>query len=109
MEDMSGTHRLGSEFLRSSWPGGHRRISASQELQLRSFSGPVRGSDSIITHIRWLFLQTEVATARAEIAGTATPRSKYAGKEAGAWPGIRKKLIEGNIGDWKLLKKMETK
>ena len=67
--------------------------------------------DRIITLIRsgWLPLQTEVLTARAEIAGTATPYSKYAGKEAGSGLGGRKELIEGNIGDWKLLKKMGIK
>ena len=54
-------------------------------------------------------LQTEVLTARVEITGAATPRSKYAGKEAGAGPGGHEELIEGNIGDWKLLKKMEIK
>ena len=74
MEDMSGTHWLVSAFLRSSWPGRHRRIATSQELQLElilPWSGP--GLDSIITPTRsgWLSLQTEVLTARVEIAGTA--------------------------------------
>ena len=74
-------------------------------------SRPIPGSDSIITliHSGWLTLQTEVLTARAEVAGTAAPRSKYAGKKAGAGQGGRKGLIEGKIGDWKLLKKMEIK
>ena len=69
-------------------------------LQVRS------RSDSIIALIRsvWLSLQTEVLTARADIAGAATPRSKYAGREAGAGPGGWKELIGENIGDWKLLK-----
>ena len=52
-------------------------------------------------------LQAEAATARTEISGIATPCSKHAGKEAEAGLGNWKKLIEGNIGDWKLLKKME--
>ena len=46
---------------------------------------------------------------RAKIAeiGTTTPHSKYVGKKAEARPGGRKKLIEGSIGNWKLLKRME--
>ena len=35
---------------------------------------------------------------------TASLGSKYVGKKAGAGPGGRKKFIEGNIGDWMLLK-----
>ena len=35
VEDMSGTHRLVSAVLQSSWPERHRRIATSQELQLR--------------------------------------------------------------------------
>ena len=38
-----------------------------------------------------------------------TPRSRYARKKARAGPGGQKGLTEGNIGDWKLLKKMEIK
>ena len=54
---------------------------------------------------------TEAIIARAKIAQieTATLGSKYVGKKAEAGPGGRKKFIEGNIGDWKLLKKMEIK
>ena len=54
---------------------------------------------------------TKATIARVKIAeiGTATPRSRYVGKKAGAGLGGRKKLIERNIGDWKLLKKMEIK
>ena len=77
------------------------------EAAIEILSRPGPGSDSIITLVRWLSLQTEAETARAEIARTATPRSKHAGKEAEAGLGDWKKLIEGNIGDWKLLKKME--
>ena len=109
MGGMSDTHRLVvPALLRSSWPGGHCRIhQLGAVIGILSRSGP--RSDSIITLIRWLSLQTKAATARAEIAGTVTPRSKYAGKEAGAGPGGRKELIEGNICDWKLLKRMEIK
>ena len=54
---------------------------------------------------------TEATIARVKIAQieTATLDSKYIGKKAGAGPGGRKKFIERNIGDWKLLKKMEIK
>ena len=54
---------------------------------------------------------TEATIARVKIAKieAATPRPKYVGKKALAGPEGRKKLIGGNIGDWKLLKKMETK
>ena len=83
---------------------------ASQNLHqlgaaIEILSRPGPGSDSIITLVCWLSLQTEAATARAEIAGTAIPHSKHAGKEAEAGLGGWKKLIEGNIGDWGLLKK----
>ena len=46
---------------------------------------------------------------RAKIAeiGATTPGSEYVGKEAGTGPGYRKKLIEGNIDDWKFMKRME--
>ena len=70
---------------------------ASQNLHqlgaaIEILSRPGPGSDLIITLIRWLSLQTEAATARAEIAGTATPRSKHAGREA-----------EAGLGNWKML------
>ena len=54
---------------------------------------------------------TKATIARVKIAeiGASTPRSRYVGKKAGAGLRGRKKLIEGNIGDWKLLKKMEIK
>ena len=54
---------------------------------------------------------TEATIARVKTAKieTATLGSKYAGKKAEAEPGGRKKFIEGNIGDWVLLKKMEIK
>ena len=44
---------------------------------------------------------TKAIIARAKIAEieTAIPCPKYVGKKAGAGPGGRKKLIEGNIGD----------
>jgi hypothetical protein len=63
----------------------------------------------MIAPIRKLSLQTEATIAKAEIAEieTASLRSKYAGKKAGAGPGGRKKLIKGKIGDWELLKQME--
>ena len=63
----------------------------------------------MIALIRKLSLQTEAAIARAEIAEieTASLRSKYAVKKAGAGPGGRKKLIKGKIGDWELLNQME--
>ena len=63
----------------------------------------------MIALIRKLSIQTEVAIAKAEIAEmeTASLRSKYAGKKAGAGPGGRKKLIKGKIGDWELLNQME--
>ena len=41
--------------------------------------------------------------------GTATSRSKYVEQKAGAGPAGRKKLMKGNIGDWKFLKRMEIK
>ena len=52
---------------------------------------------------------TEATIARAKIAeiGATTPGSEYVGKEAGTGPGYRKKLIEGNIDDWKFMKRME--
>ena len=51
--------------------------------------------------------QTEAAFARAEIAEieTANLYTKYAGKQAGAGPGGRKKLTKGTMADWKFLKK----
>ena len=63
----------------------------------------------MIALIRKLYLQTEAAIARAEIAEveTASLRSKYAGKKAGAGPGGRKKLIKERVGDWELLRQME--
>ena len=39
--------------------------------------------------------------------GVTTPGSEYVEKEAGTGPGCRKKLIEGNIDGWKLMKRME--
>ena len=44
---------------------------------------------------------TKAVVARAKIAEieTTIPCPKYVGKKAGAEPGGRKKLIEGNIGD----------
>ena len=52
---------------------------------------------------------TEATIARAKIVeiGATTPGSEYVGKEAETGSGCRKKLIEGNIGDWKLMKRME--
>ena len=49
---------------------------------------------------------TEATMVRVKIAQieTASLGSKYVGKKAGAGPGGRKKFIEGNIGDWMLLK-----
>ena len=87
------------------WRASQNLHQLGATIEILSRPGP--GSDSIITLVRWLSLQTEVATARAAIAGTATPHSKHAGKEAEAGLGDWKKPIEGNIGDWKLLKKME--
>ena len=54
---------------------------------------------------------TEATIARAKLAQieTTTLSSKYVGKKAEAEPGGRKESIEGNIGDWMLLKKMEIK
>ena len=71
---------------------------------------PDQGQTRDSSHLQAL-PTTKATIARAKIAeiGTATPRSRYAGKKAGAGLGGRKKLIEGNIGDWKLLKKMEIK
>ena len=88
-------------------PQNYHQLGAAIEILSRSSPG----SNSIIALIRlgWLFLQTEISTARPDSARAATPRSKYARKEAGAGPGGREELIEGNIGDWKLLKKMEIK
>ena len=64
---------------------------------------------SEIDLIRKLSQQTEAAFARAEIAEieTANLRTKYAGKQARAGPGGRKKLTKGKIADWKFLEKME--
>ena len=55
--------------------------------------------------------KTEATIVRAKIAQieTATLGLKHIGKEAGAGSGGRKKFIERNIGEWKLLKKMEIK
>ena len=52
---------------------------------------------------------TEATIARAKIVeiGATTPGSEYVGKEAGTGPGCRKKLIEGNIDAWKLMKRIE--
>ena len=62
----------------------------------------------MIAPIRKLSLQTEATIAKAEIAEieTTSIRSKYAGKNAGAGPGGRKR-IKGKLGDWELLKQME--
>ena len=87
------------------WRASQNLHQLGAAIEIHSRSGP--GSDSIIILIRWLSLQIEVATARAEVAGTTTPHSKHAGKEAGVGLGDWKKLIEGNIGDWKLMKRME--
>ena len=78
---------------------------ASRVLQLASSSDQGHAHDS--SHSQAL-PATEVTIARAKIAeiDTATPRPKYVVKKAEAGPGGRKKLIEGNIGDWKLLKKV---
>ena len=75
-----------SGMLNGSYPGH----TATTFSQVRS------GSDSIIALIRsgWLSLQTEVLTARAEIAGTATPRLKYSGKGARSGPGGQKEHLE---------------
>ena len=88
------------------WEASQNRHQPGAACEILSRSRP--GSDSIITLIRWLSLKTEVTTARAQIAGASTPSSEYAGK-AEVGPGGRKELIEGNIGDWKSLKKMEIK
>ena len=63
----------------------------------------------MIAPIRELSLQTEATIAEIEIAEIETTSllSKYAGKNAGAGPGGRKRLIKGKIGDWELLKQME--
>ena len=63
----------------------------------------------MIALIHKLSLQTEAEIAIAEIAEieTASVCLKYAGKNARAGPGGRKKLIKGRIGDWELLKQME--
>ena len=62
----------------------------------------------MIAPICKLSLQTEATIAKADIAEieTASLRSKYAGKKAGARLGGRM-LVEGKIGDWELLKQME--
>ena len=56
---------------------------------------------SAIDLIRKLSQQTEAAFAREEIAEieTANLRTKYAGKQARAGPGVRKKLTKGTIAD----------
>ena len=91
------------------WETPQNRHQPGAAIEILSKSG--LGLDSIITLIRsgWLSLQTEVLTARAEIAGTATPRSKYAGKGARSGLGGQKGLLKGIIGDRMLLKKMEIK
>ena len=63
-------------------------------------SSPDQGQAYDSSHLQALPI-TEATIARVKIAGieAATPRPKYVGKKAGAGPGGRKKLIEGNIGD----------
>ena len=71
---------------------------------------PDQGQTHDSSHLQAL-PTTKATIVRVKIAetGAATPRSRCVGKKAGAGLGGRKKLIEGNIGDWKLLKKMEIK
>ena len=73
---------------------------------------PDQGQTHDSSHLQAL-PTTKATIARVKIAeiGTATPRSRYVGKKAGAGLGGWKKFIEGNIGlgDWKLLKKMKIK
>ena len=98
-----------SKFLAWKTPQNRRQLRHQSNAAIHlSRSGSVE-SDSMIALIRKLPLQTEAAIARAEIAETETAslRSKYAGKKAGAGPGGQKKLIKRKIGDWELLKQME--
>ena len=107
MEDVSGIHRLVSA-LRSSWPGEHRRIATSRELQLRSSPGPGRCWTAYNSH-SLAFSTDRGYNSESVNCRDCYPALKYAGKEAEAGPGGQKKLTQGNIGDWKLLKKMEIK
>ena len=80
---------------------------ASQALQLAS--SPDQGQAYNSSYLQ--APTTEATIVRVKIAQieTAALGSKYVGKKAEAGPGGRKKSIEGNIGDWMLLKKMEIK
>ena len=81
---------------------------ASQALQLAS--SPDQGQAYDSSYLQAL-PTTEATIVRVKIAQieAATLSLKYVGKKAEAGPGGRKKSIEGNIGDWMLLKKMEIK
>ena len=81
---------------------------ASQALQLAS--SPDQGQAYDSSYLQAL-PTTKARIARVKIAQieAATLGSKYVGKKAEAGPGGWKKFIEGNIGDWVLLKKMEVK
>ena len=83
---------------------------ANRALQLPVASSPDQGQAYDSSYLQAL-PTTEATIARVKIAQieTATLDSEYVGKKAGARPGGRKKFIEGNIGDWVLLKKMEIK
>ena len=63
-------------------------------------SSPDQGQAHDSSHLQAL-PTTKAIIARAKIAEieTATTCPKYVAKKAGAGPGGRKKLIEGNIGD----------
>ena len=82
---------------------------ASQALQLAS--SPDQGRQAYDSSYLQALPTTEATIARVKIAQieTTTLSSKYVGKKAEAGPGGRKKSIEGNIGDWMLLKKMKIK
>ena len=80
---------------------------ASQALKLAS-SDQGQAYDSSYLQV---LPTTEATIVRVKIAQieTATLGLKRVGKKAEAGPRGRKKSIEGNIGDWMLLKKMEIK
>ena len=94
-----------SKFLAWQTPQNRRQL----RHQTNAAIDMAKSGASAIDQIRKLPQQTEAAFARAEIAEieTANLRTKYAGKQARAGPGGRKKLTKGTIADWEFLEKME--
>ena len=95
-----------SKFLAWQTPRNRRQLRHQTNAAINILT---KTEASAIDLIRKLSQQTEAAFARAEIAEieTANLRTKYAGEQARAGPGGRKKLIKGTIVNWKFLEKME--